>query len=124
MRSRPKNRTGNKLKQSAAPASSLARRPNARDLSLHRAERRRHGADRLGVAHSRALAEFRVDRDGKMHQRRSVATTIGSNEGASDETLRQLCSLLVAQAPELKAFRIDCLLDRVAREIVGRSIVR
>jgi small subunit ribosomal protein S21 len=29
---RPKNRIGNKLKRSAVPESSLARRPNARDL--------------------------------------------------------------------------------------------
>src|SRR5260370_40579076 len=119
MRSRPKNRTENKLKQSAAPASSLARRPKARGLSRHRAERRRRGADRLGVARSRARAAFRLNGDGTLHQPRSLA-----GEGTSDETLRWPVSLLVAQAPKLKAFRIDCFLDRVARQVVGRSIVR
>src|SRR6266478_2973436 len=82
-RSRPKNRTGNKLKQSAAPASSLARRPNARGLSRRRAERRCHGAERLGVAHSRARVEFRLNRDGKMHQPRSLAGDFGRNAASA-----------------------------------------
>jgi hypothetical protein len=79
MRSRPKNRTGNKLKQSAAPASSLARRPNARDLSRRRAERRCYGAERLGVAQPRERVEFRLNGDGKLHQSRSLAGDFGRN---------------------------------------------
>src|SRR5882672_6818131 len=107
----------NKLKQSAAPASSLARRPNARDLSPHHAQRRCYGADRLGVAHSRARAEFRLNGE-------AICISRDRWQGTSDETLRWSVSLLVAQSPKLKAFRIDCFLDRVARQVVGRSIVR
>src|SRR5215470_4757923 len=47
----------------------------------------------------------------------------GGQEGTSDETLRQLSSLLVAQTPKLKAFRMDCFLDRIARQVVGGSVV-
>ena len=115
MRSRPKGRTVNKLKRSAASASSLARRPNARDLSLHRVERRCRRAERPGVAHSRSRAEFGLNRDGSVTTGTSILL---------DETLRQLSSLLVPQAPKLKAFCVDCFLDRIAREVVGRSFVR
>jgi small subunit ribosomal protein S21 len=38
--------------------------------------------------------------------------------------LRQWSSPLIAQAPKLKAFCVDCFLDRIARQVVGRSFVR
>ena len=109
------NRTGKKLKRFIAPASSLARKPNARDLSLHRAGRRCNQAERLGVAHLRSGAEVRLKRDGKLHEPRGHFRT---------KTSSGLCSLLFAQAPKLKALCVYCFLDRVAREVEGRRIVR
>ena len=46
------------------------KKPNARDLSPHRPERRRYRtADRADVARSRSQAEFSGNRDGKVHCR-------------------------------------------------------
>src|SRR5215831_348612 len=92
-----------KLTRSVEPTSSLARRPNARDLSLRCAGRRCRGAERPGVARSRSRVEFRLGRDGVPRR---------GSRGAGTNRMRQLSSLLVAKAPKLKAFRIDRFLDR------------
>src|SRR5215470_17135485 len=50
-------------------------------------------------------------------------TREGGEDISGQKTSSGLCSLLVTQAPKLKAFCVDCFLDRIAREVVGRSIV-
>ena len=97
------------------------KKPNARDLSPHRPERRRYRtADRADVARSRSQAEFSGNRDGKVHLSRWDTMSGYLTPNVSSV----LCFRLLAQAPKLKAFRIDCFLDRVAREVVRRIIVR
>jgi hypothetical protein len=65
------------------------------------------------VAYSRSRAEFSLNRDGSA----ATGTRILRE-------LRQWSSALIAQAPKLKAFCVDCFLDRIARQVVGRSFVR
>jgi hypothetical protein len=65
------------------------------------------------VAYSRSRAEFNLNRDGSA----ATGTRILRE-------LRQWSSAPIAQAPKLKAFCVDCFLDRIARQVVGRSFVR
>jgi hypothetical protein len=47
-----------------------------------------------------------------------------SRRAASAKRASGLCRCLLGQAPELKSFGVDCLFDRVARELMGWSLLR
>jgi hypothetical protein len=52
------------------------------------------------------------------------ARLICRGESAFGKRASGLRLCLLGQAPELKSFGVDCLFDRVAREFVGRSLLR